>query len=151
MRCEVEVGTWRPFFFGNHLILFGKTLGISVKTFFFFLFFFFCRSLDLGQKNALNFGEDLFFFWRSLDFGQKNTIQDKWKFVSSSFTVESNYKKASPLPLSEILATRLTQMVDENLCFWPAPKKIQLILSEDLSFFFVLLILGEKSDEKAKN
>ena len=53
-------------------------------------FFFFWRSLDFGQKNALNFGEDLFLdrktfwitaktfffyflFWRSLDFGQKNT------------------------------------------------------------------------------
>ena len=37
---------------------------------------FFWRSPDFGQKNILNYGEDLFFIfilWKSLDFGQKNT------------------------------------------------------------------------------
>ena len=42
------------------------------------------RSLDFGQKSALNFGKDLFFFffWRSLDFGQKSSLnlpQSNWR------------------------------------------------------------------------
>ena len=56
---------WRPFFFGDHLILDSKTLWICL-----------------------------------------NPIENKEKFGSSLFTVESNFKK-SPL-LCEILATRLT-------------------------------------------
>ena len=53
-----------------------------------------------------------------------------------------------PPPFESWAEALSTQMVSENLCFWPAPKKIQLSLSEDLfSFFFGLhLILEEKSD-----
>ena len=49
------------FFFGNHLIAIGKTVRISVKTF----FFYFWRSPNSDRKNRYNFGEDPFFFWRS--------------------------------------------------------------------------------------
>ena len=36
-------------------------------------------------------------------------------------------------------------MVGEDLCFWPAPKKIVVNVSEEL-FFGLHQILGEKSD-----
>ena len=67
--------TWRPFLF----CFVWRTLDFGQKNALNFgedLFFLFWRSLDFGQKNALNFGEDLFFvlFWRSLDFGQKNAL-----------------------------------------------------------------------------
>ena len=54
-----------------------------------------------GQKNALNFGEDLF-FWRSLDFGQKKALNlrqsslNKLKIRTCSFSAESNFKKSPP-------------------------------------------------------
>ena len=53
-----------------------------------------------------------FFFWDHLILDRKtiwislNPIEIKWKFGSSSFTVESNFKK-SPPPLCKILATWL--------------------------------------------
>ena len=51
------------FVFWDHLILAGKSLRISAKTFFFW------RSLDIDWKKSSNFDEDLFFFfWRSPDF-----------------------------------------------------------------------------------
>ena len=56
MDCRCASKTL-PFFFGDHLILAGKTYEISVKT---FLFYFF-----------------VIFFWRSPDFGRKNPARKK--------------------------------------------------------------------------
>ena len=79
---------WRPFSFGEHLILGGKNLWISdfgrkiTLNFSEDLFFFFGEHLILGGKNlwisdfgrkiTLNFSEDLFFFGEHLILGGKN-------------------------------------------------------------------------------
>ena len=110
--------TWRPFFFGDHLILDEeKTLWISAKTFFFLEITwiwteklsefqrrpFFWRSLDFGQKNILNFGEDLF-FWDHLVLPQSNSrlMKIRVKFVYGWIKIQKK-----PPPFCKILTTRL--------------------------------------------
>ena len=83
---------WRPFFcfvleitcirpekLFEFLILAGKSLWISVKTFFFWDHLFLAGKtvwiFNFGRKISLNFSEDLFFFfWRSVVFGRKNGL-----------------------------------------------------------------------------
>ena len=106
MRWEVEVVvSWQKnalnfgedlFFFGDHSIVDRKTLWIVVKTFFF---------LEIAWFWTEKRSE---FWWRPFFFGDHlildrktvwiclNPIENKWKFGSSSFTVESNFKKSLP-------------------------------------------------------
>ena len=101
-------------FFLDHLISAGKTLRISVKTFFIFL-----RSPDFGRKNTLNCGEDFFFcfFGDRLIFTEtppqsNSRLMKIWvKFVYGLIKLP---KKS---PLCEILATRLlTGITDGGHC-----------------------------------
>ena len=103
---------WRPFFFGDHLILgekfrnsAEKSLSILVKIFFFFFFFFFWRSPDFGRKISkcgrkvtLNFGEDLFFleitcFWAEKSFEFPSFPRNSSQFSYKPFKTASRSMK----------------------------------------------------------
>ena len=62
-------------FVGDHLNLDRKIVSFSSEE----LFFFFGRSPHVGQKNRINFGEDLFFFFLdiTLTWTENPTKSDK--------------------------------------------------------------------------
>ena len=105
---------WRPFFFGDHLILGGKNVWIS----------------DFGRKISPNFGEDLFFFFGDhLILGEKNFEflsfptnfasifgQTVWNWFknnenSSQGHLHFSHSFKTAPPLFQILATRLSAYV----------------------------------------
>ena len=95
------------FFLENTFIWTGKTVQISVKTFFFFfLFFVFGEHLHLDWKNRSNFSEDLFFFF--FFFFLENTLIWAEKTVSiltEKRNASSHFLGKSLLPPQIILSS----------------------------------------------
>ena len=127
---------WRPFFFGDHLILgekfwnsAEKSLSILVKTFFFVFFFeitwFWEKNFGIRPKSHSQFWWRPFFFWRSPAFGRKKALSfrafreirlnfrtNRLKLLLDQWKFQSrsfahfSLFQNSP-PLFQILATRL--------------------------------------------